>query len=70
MSAERISDVKRGDHFIFSNGAVQIEVTRVAKDGTWADIVCSTGSARWSKRQPLPMPEGVERRIFIREVSR
>ena len=32
---------------------VFIEVTRVAKDGSWADIRCYTWAAMWTKRQPL-----------------
>lgn len=34
---------------------VVIEVTRVARDGSWADIVCSTWAVQWRKRQPLPL---------------
>lgn len=29
-----------------------IEVTRVAKDGTWADIRVQTWAVMWTKRQP------------------
>lgn len=32
---------------------VYISVTRVARDGTWADLVCCTWAALWHKRQPL-----------------
>ena len=30
-----------------------VEVTRVAKDGTWADITVRTWAVMWSKRQKL-----------------
>jgi hypothetical protein len=65
--AERIADVKRGDQFRWQG--VRIIVTRVAKDGTWADIVCAVGETHWRKRQRLPMPEGCERIVFVREVN-
>jgi hypothetical protein len=35
---------------------VYVEVTRVAKNGTWADIRCYTWASSWAKRQPLPLP--------------
>jgi hypothetical protein len=62
--AERI---KRGDRFVFRMPAVpdqpvRIEVTRVARDGSWADIVCTPpAGAPWRKRQQLPMPEHITR---------
>lgn len=37
---------------------VFIEVTRVARDGSWADLRCCTWAVMWTKRQPLPLPEG------------
>lgn len=56
---ERISTVKRGEHYRWEG--VRIVVTRVAADGTWADIACAAGDSQWRKRQPLPMPAGTER---------
>jgi hypothetical protein len=53
---ERISQVKARDRFTWED--VEINVIRVAKDGTWADIHCHVGESFWTKRQPLPMPEG------------
>lgn len=32
---------------------VYIKVTRAARDGSWADIVCYNWAAMWVKRQPL-----------------
>lgn len=29
-----------------------IEVTRVARDGSWVDIACHTWAVRWTKRMP------------------
>lgn len=55
---DRISAVKRGEHYRWEG--VRMVVTRVAKDGTWADIACASGDMQWRKRQPLPMPPGTE----------
>lgn len=30
-----------------------VEVLRVARDGSWADILCCTWASAWRKRQPL-----------------
>jgi hypothetical protein len=57
--SERISDVKRGDRFVWKG--VSIEVMRAAKDGSWADIYCREMGTSWTKRQRLPLPEGTER---------
>lgn len=40
-----------------------IEVTRVARDGAWADIHVYQGAtgSDWTKRQPLPFPFSWER---------
>lgn len=59
-----IASVTKGDLFTF-NSDVYIKVLRVAKDGTWADIKCSTdpdldASPGWTKRQRLPFPAGFE----------
>lgn len=35
---------------------VFVTVTRVAVDGSWADIVCQTWAVQWRKRQTLPLP--------------
>jgi hypothetical protein len=56
--------VKRGDRYIWRHASapdvhVYIYITRVARDGSWADIRCCTWLRGWSKRQPLPLPEGV-----------
>lgn len=37
--------------------AVDVTVTRVATDGTWADLSCTDGHATWTKRQTLPLPD-------------
>jgi hypothetical protein len=58
--SQRISDVKRGEWYSW-NG-VSIRISRVARDCTWADIWCWDGETYWTKRQPLPLPEGTERR--------
>lgn len=51
--------VAKGDRLDW-NG-VTVVVTRMAKDGTWADIRCDDGELSWSKRQPLPLPAGTKR---------
>ena len=46
---------RRGDRYEWHG--VDIGITRVAADGTWADITVSPPSgAGWTKRQPLPFP--------------
>jgi hypothetical protein len=57
----RVNAVQKGDRFIWGDenhpAAVQVTITRVARDGSWADILCTTGGATfWSKRQRLPFP--------------
>lgn len=52
--------VKRGDKFVHHNedeGAwpLFIEVTRVARDGSWCDIRCYTWAMTWTKRMPQGM---------------
>jgi hypothetical protein len=59
---DRISTVKRGEHYRWEG--VRMVVTRVAKDGSWADIACASGDGQWRKRQPLPMPLGTERVVL------
>jgi hypothetical protein len=51
-------DILQGQKYKWM-GAI-FEVTRVAKDQSWADIKVSTVSRpdkTWTKRQPLPFPE-------------
>lgn len=53
--------MKAGDNYTWK-GSVAVQVTRVASDGTWADIVCQnygdTGmGTMWTKRISLPFPE-------------
>jgi len=48
--------VLKGKRFTW-NG-VNVEVTRVAKSGDWADIQATIGATTvWTKRQPLPFPD-------------
>jgi hypothetical protein len=59
--------VTKGQRYVWegtARGAVYVEVLRVARDGTWADIRCTTALYRgeddagmWTKRQPLPLHE-------------
>ncbi len=63
--------LKRGDQFVWRHDdepekPVYIEVTRVARDGSWADIRCCTWAVAWTKRQPLPLPEGCRPRRWTR----
>lgn len=51
--------MNRGDRFVVyatERPAKRLfgEVTRVAKDGSWADIRVCTWAVMWTKRQPLP----------------
>lgn len=56
----RAAAPRAGDRYIWSGLAVR--VTRVAADGSWADIRVQPGSrAAWGKRQPLPFPPSFER---------
>jgi hypothetical protein len=52
------AEVKRGDRLVAYPDAplrqrLFIEVTRVARDGSWADISVQTWAVMWKKRQPL-----------------
>jgi hypothetical protein len=52
---------KRGDRFVAyadrrPRDKLFVEVTRVARDGTWADIRVCNCFVMWTKRQPLPLP--------------
>jgi hypothetical protein len=60
---------ERGDRYVWSHAdrpaePVFIQITRVARDGSWADLVCYTWAASWRKRQPLPLPARTERRAW------
>lgn len=52
--------VKRGDQFVQKHPDARwplfIEVTRVARDGSWCDIRVLTWATAWTKR----MPEGLQ----------
>jgi hypothetical protein len=48
--------VKAGDRFDWHG--VLLEVTRVGRNGLWADLrVHEPSGSTWSKRQPLPLPK-------------
>src|ERR1039458_3556569 len=52
------------DGFVDSYSTTWIVVTRVARDGSWADVRVSQNSgagAVWGKRMALPFPSGWER---------
>lgn len=45
---------KAGDVYITAAESARVQVRRVARDGTWADIrVTTREGASWTKRQPL-----------------
>lgn len=46
--------LSRGDKLTWSG--VAVVVTRVARDGAWADLKCDDGAQQWTKRQRLPLP--------------
>jgi len=39
------------------SAAVFIIVTRVARDGSWADLRMFTWAVSWTRRMPMPMPK-------------
>jgi len=47
----------RGDVYLW-NESVRAEITRIAKDGSWADLRCTTflNPDSWNKRQKIPFP--------------
>lgn len=56
----RISSVEKGDRLDWSG--IAVEVRRVARDGSWADVRCvSPVDGTWTKRQQLPFPAGTVR---------
>ncbi len=55
---EVLGPMKKGDRFVAFGDRrpahrVYIEVQRVAKDGSWADIFACTWAVGWPKRQQL-----------------
>jgi hypothetical protein len=50
--------LRRGDELDWMG--VHLVVTRVARDGSWADVQCRSGEHTWTKRQPLPLPAAEE----------
>jgi hypothetical protein len=58
MTARLALPVK-GDNYDW-NG-IRVLVTRVARDGTWADITAVSNLTVWTKRQPLPFPDSFKR---------
>lgn len=56
-SADTVRPVKGEEYIAYADRRpaerVFIRVTRVARDGSWADIVCMTWAVLWRKRQPL-----------------
>lgn len=51
--------VTKGDNYTWRD-EVAVQVTRVAKDGSWADLYCEVMGnigGGWAKRMPLPLPE-------------
>lgn len=62
--------MKRGDRFVAFPAVMPadrlfVTVTRVAKDGAWADIRVQNWACMWTKRQPLKaggLPAPIERR--------
>jgi len=68
-----ITEAKKGDRLVAYSDArpahrLFIEVTRVAKDGTWADIRCCTWAVMWTKRQLLPFSYAEKRDWTWQEV--
>lgn len=53
-----LSDKPKKGH-VYRDGDLEIEVMRVARDESWADINVfqMTTNTAWTKRQPLPFPE-------------
>lgn len=51
--------MKRGDRYQYpgKEGPLKIQVTRVARDGSWADILVVGEYSQWTKRQKL-RPDG------------
>jgi len=50
--------VRKGDRYVYGDDSKPyfIEVTRVARDQSWADIRVCNWAVMWTKRQPLPVP--------------
>lgn len=47
------TEIKRGQRYYSPTFRNDITVMRVAKDGSWADILVTATGGEWSKRQPL-----------------
>jgi hypothetical protein len=62
---DEVTQVEKGHCFVWQTDRypdpVYCVVTRVARDGSWADLRCRGGSAAWTKRQPLPLSPGFRR---------
>ena len=57
----RESSVKAGQWYQWMG--VDMEVIRVARDGSWADFRCYGRDETWNKRQTLPLPPSASRTI-------
>lgn len=69
MSGATTERPRRGDLYVADadkrpSARVFIEVTRVAKDGSWADLKCMTWAVMWTNRHPLPLRFAVKRDWF------
>jgi hypothetical protein len=47
------TEIRKDDRFWSETMGAQITVTRVSRQGLWADIFVQRGQATWTKRQPL-----------------
>lgn len=53
------------DHLIWTPpgiGEVDVIVTRVAADLSWADLLCTLGTRTWPKRERLPLRPSYKRK--------
>jgi hypothetical protein len=57
----------KGDHYRW--GVLSVTITRVAKDGKWADILVRHGNSEWGKRQRLPFPPTFVQDTFTKETA-
>lgn len=59
MAEKQPSTPKKGDLYVYDpdpDKPLFIQVTRVAKDGSWADCNVLNWACCWTKRQPTPIP--------------
>lgn len=42
-------------------GRIEVTVTRVARDHTWASVICTLDGRSWRRRQRLPLPPSFSR---------